>query len=163
MNPKGNTIVRLRPLQESDAGTSFLWRNNSDVWRYTGVRPDTVVTEAMEYDWIRKALSRPDEKRFAICVGAQEIYVGNVQLTGINSIDAEFHIFIGDTRVHGQGIGTLATQHLLDYARNTLGLQEVHLSVHPDNTAAIRAYEKCGFKRAASDGARLVFLRKLSP
>ena len=153
--------VMLRPLQEEDAQTSYRWRNDARVWQYTGSRPDKVVTEAMERDWIRQALARSNERRFAICTGAQHTYVGNVQLTHMTAGDAEFHIFIGDTRVHGQGVGTQATQLMLDYARDTLGLHEVYLRVHPDNLAAIRTYEKCGFIRRAPDGDRLTFFRKL--
>ena len=155
------TAVMLRPLQEEDAQTSYGWRNDARIWQYTGNRPDKVVTEAMERDWLRQVLARPNEARFAICVGAQHTYVGNVQLTHITAGDAEFHIFIGDTRVHGQGVGTQATQLILDYARETLGLHEVYLSVHQDNLAAIRTYEKCGFICRASDGDRLTFFRKL--
>jgi RimJ/RimL family protein N-acetyltransferase len=117
----------------------------------------------MEREWIRKVLARADEERFAICLGDARDYVGNVQLTRITDSDAEFHIFIGETSAHGQGAGTKATRLVLDYARDTLGLQQVYLSVHPDNAGAIRAYEKCGFERSASDGDRLTYLRRLSP
>ncbi len=155
--------VTLRPLQESDALTSWRWRNDAHIWHFTGNRPDTAITAEMEREWIRKVLTRTDEKRFAICVDGAQSYVGNVQLTGITPTEAEFHIFIGERAVHGKGVGTRATRLMLDYARDTLGLQQVYLRVHPANVAAIRAYEKCGFEAAASQGGRLTYIRKLSP
>ena len=154
--------VTLRPLQESDALISWKWRNDSRVWKYTGKRPSMPITEDIERDWIRVALVQPDERRFAICIGEAQVYVGNVQLTHITGYDAEFHIFVGEVSAQGKGIGTRATQWILDYARDTLGLQRVHLSVHPDNAAAIRSYEKCGFELSADDGTRLIFIRNLN-
>jgi RimJ/RimL family protein N-acetyltransferase len=153
--------VTLRPLSESDALTSYRWRNDAEVWKFTGSRPTTVVTVELELEWIRKVLARPDERRFAICVGDQQTYVGNVQLTHITSRDAELHLFLGERTVHGQGVGTEATRMLLEHARS-LGLEQVYLSVHRENVSAIRAYEKCGFELSADDGPRLTFLRKLS-
>lgn len=155
--------VTLRPLQEGDAQTSYRWRNDAQVWRFTGNRPSAQITEDIEREWIRKVLARPDERRFAICLGEMQDYVGNVQLTCITASEAEFHIFIGETCAHGKGVGTQATQLLLDYARDILGLEQVYLSVHPDNAAAIRAYEKCGFVLSSEDGNHLIYLKKLSP
>jgi RimJ/RimL family protein N-acetyltransferase len=155
--------VTLRPLDEHDAETSFRWRNDARVWQFTGNRPETEITLEIERDWIRNVLARTNEKRFAICIGDAQQYVGNVQLTNITSNDAEFHIFIGEVAAHGKGVGTQATQRILDYARDALGLQQVYLSVHPDNVSAIRAYEKCGFQWSPTDGTRLTYIRKLSP
>jgi RimJ/RimL family protein N-acetyltransferase len=154
--------VTLRPLQESDAEVSCHWRNDARIWQYTGARPDLHVTAEIERDWIRRVLARPDERRFAICVGEEGRYVGNVQLTHITEADAEFHIFIGDPAVHGQGVGTRATALILDHAREVLGLRQVRLLVHPDNTPAIRAYEKCGFVRSGTEAGRLAYTRRLS-
>lgn len=138
--------VSLRPLQEADAKISCRWRNNPDVWRFTGNKPDTHVTEAIELAWIRQALNNPCELRFAICAGDSCEYVGNAQLTNITKGDAEFHIFIGEIAWHGRGVGSFATQQVLQHAHTVLGLNEIYLHVHADNAAAITAYLKCGFK-----------------
>jgi diamine N-acetyltransferase len=58
---------------------------------------------------------------------------------------ATFGISIGERR--GTGLGTDATRLTLDWAFNMLGLHNVMLTVLPTNTAAIRTYEKAGFKR----------------
>lgn len=155
--------VTLRPLQESDAATSCDWRNDARIWLFTGNRPNSCVTAEMELEWIRRVLARSDERRFAICLGKQQRYVGNVQLTQITKRDAEFHIFIGDSAVHGQGVGTRATRLMLDYARDELQLEQVYLSVHADHAAAIRVYEKCGFKLSGTESSRLVFIKILTP
>jgi RimJ/RimL family protein N-acetyltransferase len=147
--------VSIRPLSEKDAIVSFRWRNNADVWRYTGNRPDRWVTEEMETQWIKAVLSREGEKRYAICVGDDEEYVGNVQLTDITTENAQFHIFIGKVEYHGKGIGTKATQLVLDHARSVLKLRSVYLKVDIKNTPALRIYEKCGFRVVEREGDEL--------
>jgi diamine N-acetyltransferase len=47
----------------------------------------------------------------------------------------------------GRGIGTEATRLILDYAFHIRNLRCVYLSVLSPNTAAIRAYEKAGFRK----------------
>lgn len=139
--------VYIRPLREADAEISWQWRNDSEVWRYTGGRPDRIITPQIEHDWIQRALTDATCKRFAICLSEKDQYIGNVQLSGIdtNAGAAEFHIFIGERSVWGRGYGTFATQLMLKYAKETLQLRTIFLFVNEANTAAVRVYRKLGF------------------
>jgi diamine N-acetyltransferase len=109
--------VYLRPLQEADAEKSWKWRNDPSIWKFTGNRPSKYITAETELNWMRDALNRSDEIRFAICAGYFKEYVGNVQLTSITSDDAEFHIFIGEKLFRNQGVGSKATQLVTEYAK----------------------------------------------
>jgi len=140
-----NSEIYIRPLAEDDANLSYKWRNDSEVWKYTGSRPAREITAAQEREWIREVLSRPSEKRFAICLIGTDEYIGNVQLTGITKNEAEFHIFIGAKKYWGRGYGTAATRLGLDFAFESLNLKRVLLEVKKSNVSAIRAYEKAGF------------------
>ncbi len=137
--------VFIRPLVETDAKTSFKWRNNPKVWRYTQTKPNRKITVEIEQTWLKEVMSRKNEKRFAICVGDEMEYVGNVQLTDITLDNAQFHIFIGELKHHGKGIGTKATMLILEYAFKELMLKNVYLYVNHKNVAAIKSYEKCDF------------------
>lgn len=55
-------------------------------------------------------------------------------------------ITIGEKSYWGHGIGTEATNLLLDFAFNVLNLNSVFLEVIDYNKRAIKCYEKCGFK-----------------
>lgn len=148
--------VRIRPLRETDAVISYKWRNNPEIWRYTERKPDQPITYEIEHKWLREVLKRPNEKRFAICVGNRDEYVGNIQLTDIISKKmAQFHIFIGESSYHNKGVGTRATGLLLDYAFYILELEMVYLFVQQDNASAIRLYEKCGFSSVGEFGKRI--------
>jgi RimJ/RimL family protein N-acetyltransferase len=137
--------VYLRALSEEDAETSYRWRNDPEIWIYTGSRPNRVITPEIEREWARMAILQEQSRRFAICLEGTHEYVGNAQLTNIDSGTAELHIFIGARNYWGKGIATKATNCLIGYARDILKLRNIHLEVNRANTAAIRAYEKNGF------------------
>jgi diamine N-acetyltransferase len=141
-----NTSIYLRPLVLDDAKVSYLWRNNPLIWKYSRFDPKTTITLSTEINWLAESLKRKDELRFAICIEESHSYIGNVQLIKINNIDAEFHLFIGDTSCWGKGIGRKATELLLNYAFQEMKLQKVNLEVHKDNSPAIAIYNRQGFK-----------------
>jgi len=138
--------IYIRPLKEEDAIISYKWRNDPVIWKYTGKKPDKHITKEIEQNWIKKVLKKRDEKRFAICLSKNNQYIGNVQLTHIENAKARFHIFIGEKSFWGKGIATKATKLILKYAFNELKIKEIYLLVNRENHAAIKAYEKSGFK-----------------
>lgn len=56
-------------------------------------------------------------------------------------------LFIGEPSLWGQGLGTQFVRLLLCYLFETKSADWVILDPHVDNTRAIRAYEKCGFRK----------------
>jgi RimJ/RimL family protein N-acetyltransferase len=153
--------VTIRPLKENDAKISYLWRNDAEIWKYTGSKPTQPITYEIEKEWIQKVLKREDEIRFAICVGDNNEYVGNVQLTNITKTDAEFHIFVGNKKFHNKGIGTKATDLILNYSHKVLQLKTVYLFVNKENVTAIKSYKKCGFYEIERNKEQLKLIIKL--
>jgi len=141
-----NTSIYLRPLVVEDAKVSYQWRNNPEIWKYSRFVPTCTSTEETETRWLTEALERKDQVRFAICIADSHTYIGNVQLIKMNNIDAEFHLFIGDTNWWGKGIGRQSTNLLLNYAFLEKNLQKVSLEVHKDNLPAILIYSSQGFE-----------------
>lgn len=148
-------FIYIRPLCEKDALKSFKWRNDSEIWVYTGSRPDGYITEQIELEWIRRVLSDETSKRFAICIVGTNEYIGNVQLTNIDNGSAQFHIFIGNKSYWGKGISTSATSLVLSFARKCLKLKKVYLDVHEKNIAAIKSYKKNDFEVVSLNGVML--------
>jgi|SRR5665647_1590109 len=137
--------IYLRSLNEQDAKISYQWRNNPKVWRNTRFKPLEAISLQLEQEWIKLALTNKDEKRFAICIKETNEYIGNGQLTDIIEGRAQYHIFIGEVKYWGMGIGKRVAWLVLDYAFNTLGLKEVYAYFKPENIASIKACEKNGF------------------
>jgi diamine N-acetyltransferase len=125
--------VYIRPLQVEDALTSFRWRNDPKIWRFTGSRPDRCITAEMETAWISSVLKRENEKRFAICLCENDQYIGNVFFTDIKNNECQGHIFIGEVKYWGKDRayegGWLALVHMF----TKLQLELVYMEMHKNN------------------------------
>lgn len=146
--------VEIRPLRIEDAGISWKWRNDPEIWEYTGSKPDRYITYELEKTWLEGVLAREGEKRFAIL--AEGDYVGNTQLTNIENGVAQFHIFIGDLQYHGKGVGYEATKLVIDFGAQVLKLNKIWLKVNSRNLAAYKIYVKCGFIEMKRSGDWIV-------
>ena len=142
--------VRIRPLKEQDAYTSVKWRNDPEVFKFTGNIYNHEITIDNELEWIRKVTANPTDYRCAILV--DEVYVGNIYLTDIKECTAHFHIFIGDKSYWGKGVAKRASLLILEYAFNVLNIKEVLLRVRNVNTSAYNLYLRLGFKDVKVDG-----------
>lgn len=96
---------------------------------------------------LNHVLQTPEQIWFAVIERASGRTIGYTGLVDIAwpHRTAEFAITIGEADCRGKGYGTEATQLVLQYAFNTLGLHNLLLRVFAYNVAAIRAYEKAGF------------------
>ena len=142
--------VRIRPLKEQDAYTSVKWRNDPEVFKFTGNTYKYEITIGNELEWIRKVIANTNDYRCAILV--DEVYVGNIYLTDIKEGTAHFHIFIGDKSYWGKGVAKRASLLILEYAFNVLNIKEVLLRVRNVNTSAYNLYLRLGFKDVKVDG-----------
>lgn len=140
-----NPAVYIRALKLEDAKVSCLWRNDAEIWKYTEFKPDRYISPEMEEEWLKSKLNNSNEKRFAICLTANDQYIGNIQLLDITEEEACYHIFIGEKSFWGQGISQMATKLILSYAFSELKLENVLLEANPLNIAAYKVYEKMGF------------------
>ncbi|AYN00502.1 GNAT family N-acetyltransferase [Chryseobacterium sp. 3008163] len=139
----------IRPLEIEDAKISWKWRNDPEVWKFTGSKPNIEISPEIELQWLQKVINEESSKRFAIVVN--EKYIGNIQLTNITKNSAVFHIFIGDKDYWGKGISSLATYQLLYFAKTVLKLKTVELEVNLSHIAAIKSYESTGFKKVSQN------------
>ena len=141
--------VTIRPLEENDAYTSVKWRNDPEVFKYTGNIYKNEIKIENELEWIRKVTSNSKDYRCAIL--ADGIYVGNIYLTDIENGSAEYHIFIGDKLYWGKGVAKQASILILEYAFNVLSLDSVKLQVRKENTSAFMLYQRLGFEVEKED------------
>ncbi len=136
--------VSIRPLKIEDAYTSVKWRNDPEVFKYTGNTYDQQITIESELNWIKRVINNIDEYRCAIIVDGE--YVGNIYLTNIKQGEAEYHIFIGDKNYWGKGVASAATRLILEYGFTKIGLTRINLNVNRSNISALNLYKNIGFK-----------------
>lgn len=142
-NQNKSCSVTIRPLVVEDAKTSYKWRNDRDVFRYTGNTYNSEISYDTELEWIKKVILNKNEYRCAIVV--DDLYVGNIYLTNIDEDSAEYQIFIGDKNYWGKGVAKQASLQILAYAFEILKITSVYLNVNDKNEKAIHLYESIGF------------------
>lgn len=138
--------VYLQELSEEHATDAYAgWLNDPEVNKYLETR-STTTRELREY--IREKQASNNAVLFGIFSNENGKHIGNVKLEPIDRKQkkATLGLLIGDKEYWGKGIGTEATELATRYAFDVLGMQEVNLGVIATNAAAIRVYEKCGFR-----------------
>lgn len=60
---------------------------------------------------------------------------------------AEFYIALGESEVRGKGIATRASELLIEYAKNQMGLKALYLYTEVENYRAQMLFERIGFQR----------------
>lgn len=141
--------VKIRPLKIEDAYTSVKWRNDPEVFKYTGNTYNHEITIESELEWINRVISNANDYRCAILV--DDKYVGNIYLTDIHNGIGNYHIFIGEKDYWGKGIAKKASVLIIEYGFNILGLNQINLEVRPANKSALLLYTSLGFKAVKED------------
>lgn len=135
----------LSPISLDDAERFTEWVNDMEMGLFM-----LFSTDVFDLDKERELLMqiRRNNVSFAIVEKATDEAIGICGLVNVDMVHrhANFGIFIGDKAWWNKGIGTEATQLILDHAFNNLNLNNVSLEVYAFNQRAISCYEKVGFK-----------------
>jgi diamine N-acetyltransferase len=142
--------VALGPLRRDLAEKYGRWVNQADV-RF-GIEFLAVATPENQQTWVEEtskaaAEREPKSATFTIYDLADLAPVGTTGLFDISYMQGGGNLGIALGERRNQGLGSEATRLTLDWAFHVLGLQNVLLETLAWNEAAIRAYEKAGFRR----------------
>lgn len=140
--------MRLRELELKDVQGMLEWMHDPKVNIYFRFSPENRTQDMVE-QFITQAKQDMKQKKnyhFAIVTDDDE-YMGTISLKNVDwqAGVTEYAICLR-SKAQGKGIGTWATNTLLQYAFEELKLNRVFLNVLSDNDTAIRLYEKCGFR-----------------
>ncbi len=141
--PEGES-VSLRPVTRDDLALLSRWDKDSEVTRYLG---RTFERRGGVQAWFRRSITDPS------CL-AQAITTSGGRLIGYLTLDdiswragsGELKICLGEKTIWNQGYGTAAVSAFLDGVRE-FGLREIVVRVYTGHQAAVRCYEKSGFRR----------------
>ena len=171
MNITGQKI-RLRLMEDKDTEAIVRWRNNPRVQKnFIYQKP---FTKEGHEQWVKTMVETGKVVQFIIEDFDSERPVGSVYFRDIDKEykKAEYGIFIGEDDAVGKGFGSEAARLAVDYGFKNLGLHKIFLRAFAENQAAIRSYEKAGFKQEGyfKDEVRiggqfrdLVFMAVLNP
>lgn len=137
--------VSIRKFDKKDIPNKVNWINDprNNAFLHYDLPLEIEKTEV----WFERNKNRTD--RYDAVIEADGKPVG---LIGLLSIDqknkkAEYYVTIGEGDYLGRGVAFSASKLLLEYAFTELGLERVYLYTEVDNAAAVRSYERIGFKR----------------
>ena len=151
----------LRELREEDASQEYCeWLNDPTVNKFLETKSETVKGLKL---YIKSKRESPDCLFLGIFSKDTDRHIGNVKLEPIDRNDKKvvLGVLIGNKSYWGRGIYTEVIKSVTEYAFSNLGLEKVCLGVISENKAAIRCYQKAGFRidtterRAIRYGGRL--------
>jgi aminoglycoside 6'-N-acetyltransferase len=126
----------LRPLRAEDEPALTRIRETPEVWRWW---------DDVEPDW--PGNDDPGSIRYTIVAGGE--VAGLIQFWEENEPKyrhASVDVFL-DPALHGRGLGTAALSRLVRHLIEDRGHHRVTIDPAVENAAAIRSYEKAGFRR----------------
>jgi RimJ/RimL family protein N-acetyltransferase len=128
-------------------GRVVRWYSDPEIGRLTRYQP-LPMTRAEIERFFKSRLLSPDALAYAIVERGTDRLVGFTTFSALDPDNGSvlFHITIGERDAWGRGLGTEATELMLEHAFDRLGLHRVGLSVFEFNQRAMRAYEKAGFR-----------------
>lgn len=158
--------VTIRPFLESDMGAILEMMRDPEGNDLTATDDDFDVDQINE--WYRTRNDQDGRLDLAVVENATGEWAGEVVLNEYDpdAASCSFRISLRGPGWFGRGLGTEATDLIVDHGFTTIGLRFITLEVLARNPRAMRTYEKNGFvetRRFAEDGEDWVEMRLDAP
>lgn len=136
--------IFLRKIKPADRKYFAKWWKDKELLKLTsGVLKRISDQEVDKY--FGAIFKNKKDYHFIITINKKAI--GHITLAKRRNNWHETQVIIGEKKYQGRGYGPRAIKLLIKKAIS-LGISKIYLEVRPNNPRAIRAYEKCGFKKA---------------
>lgn len=142
--------IQLRAIEPTDLELLYLWENDPDVWRVS----ETIAPMSRE----RLARFISDQvydlyatRQMRLMIDVEGVAVGCVDLFDFEPLHRRFGIgiLIYADEHRRRGYARRVVEMVKDYARNTLDLKQIWVTIDEDNPASIALFEGCGFRLSA--------------
>ncbi len=135
--------IKLIPFSKVHLEPSRQWMNDKEICQLFN-RVYRPLTVSAQQNWFKKIMK--DTTQLILAIEAGGVYVGNVGLKNMDSVNkrCEFYIFIGNKEYWGKGVGTEATNMVIDRVKK-MKMHKIYLHVDETNIAARKLYKKTGF------------------
>lgn len=109
-----------------------------------------------EREWIKNTLEAPNTKMFLGFVGGELVTLFDVRAAARSRISHNAGVAISVRRGYWRlGIGSIAMQEMIDFAKSTNYLRTLCLEVREGNERAIALYQRFGFAEIGRHRARI--------
>ena len=142
--------LTLRQLGINDEQGIFTLRSDSEINKYLDRQIANTIDDARNFiNKVNENINKNNSIYWAITFSDKNILVGTICLFSFSDEDDKCEIgYELLTNFQGQGIMTEAVEKVIDYAFNTIGVQQIEASFHKDNLRSIKLLEKFLFKNA---------------
>lgn len=140
-------LVGLRAREPEDAERFVAWNADVEAMLWWDRTYPPVPAEVLAARIAAAPAPSFAEQSYSIVALEDGTHIGWCGLFGVSAEHrhAELGVLIGDPAYRGRGYGTDAVRTLVRLAFERMNLVRVTLTVFPENVAARRAYERCGF------------------
>jgi RimJ/RimL family protein N-acetyltransferase len=140
--------VRIRAYRKEDIPIRLDFINDPEINK--NLTPDIPYPMTLEEEekWFERITAISDTYKFAIETLEDKKLIGGCSINTVdwkNSV-ATIGIFIGSKDYRGKGYGIDAVELLISFVFMQMNINKIKLTVYSYNKAAIRCYERCGFK-----------------
>lgn len=141
--------ISLRALSLEDTDNIVRWRNLPSVKKNLYSQAELKPEQHIAY--FENVVKNGKCAQFIIVVEDDGIStdIGTIFIKNIDKSNnsGEYGIFIGEESARGKGYAKIATEQILKFGFESLGLHRIYLTVMSDNIPAIKTYENSGFVR----------------
>lgn len=136
-------MITLEPFTESDFETFKSWiHNEEELFQFAG----PLLPYPLTNQTLMKYIQMTDRKPLKIILNSTNETIGHCELNFKNGGNRLSRILIGNEDLRGQGIGEKVVRKMVQLFFSDSNINQVDLNVFSWNTAAIRCYEKVGFR-----------------
>ena len=135
--------ITLRKIKTADKKYFASWWRDKALLKLTSgiLKP---ISDKKVDKYFQNILRSKKDHHFIITLSGKVI--GHISLAKRKNNWHEIQIVIGEKKYWGKGYGSRAIK-LLTRKAKRLGISKIYLEVRPTNIRAIRAYERCGFRK----------------
>ena len=146
--------LTLRQLVSNDAQDIFTLRSDSEINKYLNRQISTTIDDARDFiNKVNENINKNDALYWAITLSDKNRLVGTICLFGFSDENDKCEIgYELLTNFQGQGIMKEGAGKVIDYAFNTIKVQEIEAFIHSNNQRSIRLLEKFSFKHLNEPG-----------
>ncbi|PWH87003.1 GNAT family N-acetyltransferase [Brumimicrobium oceani] len=136
-------MIELKPFTESDFETFKSWiHSEEELFQFAGpLIPYPVTNESL-----MKYIQMTDRKPMKVVLNSTNETIGHCELNFMNGQNRLSRILIGSEELRGKGIGEQIVRKMLDLLFSDSKVKAADLNVFSWNKAAIKCYEKVGFR-----------------
>lgn len=142
--------ILLRAIEPADLEMLYHWENDPAVWRVSG------TVAPISRDRLARFISEQVYDLYAtrqmrLMVDVDNVAVGCVDIFDFEPLHRRFGIgiLIYADEHRRRGYASRVIDMVKEYARNTLDLRQIWVTIDEDNPASVALFEGCGFTLSA--------------